>query len=274
MSKRLRIGIVGCGAIGSSVAIAIKEGLHPQLVLSYLYDINYSKTQALIKKLRLPNKFICHCLEQLVEGSDIVVEATHAKASFNITKKTLAKGKDILVMSVGGILQHIKKLEQLAQKKSAHIYIPSGAIAGVDALKAARLGKIYSVTLTTIKPPTSFDSVEYIRDRKINLRKIKKDTIIFSGNAKEAIRLFPQNVNVAGVLSLAGVSQEKTKVKIIASPKAKNNIHEIRISSQAGEILTRTQNLLHPENPKTSFLAVLSAQEVLRQLASCIRVGT
>lgn len=104
--------------------------------------------------------------------------------------------------------------------------------------------------------------------------KIKKDTLLFFGNAKEAINFFPQNINVAGLLSIAGIGQNKTKVKIIASPKTKKNIHEVYIESKAARIFTRTENILHPDNPKTSYLAVLSAIATLKQILEPVKIGT
>jgi aspartate dehydrogenase len=98
--------------------------------------------------------------------------------------------------------------------------------------------------------------------------------VLFSGKAKEAVKFFPQNINVAAVLSLAGIGSSKTKVKIIASSKVKRNIHEIEIESEAGRVFTRTENLIHPDNPKTSFLAVLSAASLLKQILSPLRIGT
>lgn len=128
--------------------------------------------------------------------------------------------------------------------------------------------------MTTRKNPVSFKGVKYIESRGIKLERIKKDRVLFCGPAKEAVKYFPQNINVAAVLSIAGLGRGKTLVKIIASPKIKKNIHEIKIESGAGNITTRTENVLHPKNPKTSFLAVLSAMETLRQILEPVRVGT
>ena len=162
----------------------------------------------------------------------------------------------------------------MAGKNRCRVFIPSGAIAGIDGLKASRGVTVRKVTLTTRKHPRSFAGVRYIQDKKIDLGSITKDTVLFSGSAGEATVLFPQNVNVAGVLSLAGIGADKTEVRIIASPDTRNNIHEIEIESSAGKIFTRTENVLHPENPKTSYLAVLSAAAALRQIVEPVRIGT
>jgi len=141
-------------------------------------------------------------------------------------------------------------------------------------LKAAKAGGIKKVMLTTRKNPASFRGVEFIRKQKIDLDKIRKDKILFSGPAYEAVKLFPQNINVAGILSLAGIGADRTFIRIIASPLVSRNVHEIEIESEAGRIFTRTENVLHPSNPKTSYLAVLSAEAALAQILESSRIGT
>jgi len=177
-------------------------------------------------------------------------------------------------MSVGGIVSHFRKLSSLAKKYNAKVYIPSGAISGIDALKAAKIGKIKKVILTTTKNPLSFKGVGYVEEKRIDLKRIKKDTVLFSGTAKDAVKYFPQNINVAAILSIAGLGEDKTEVKIIASPEINKNIHEIEIESEAARIFTRTENILHPDNPKTSYLAVLSAVATLKQILEPVRIGT
>jgi len=179
-----------------------------------------------------------------------------------------------MIMSVGGIIKHYKELEVLAEEKKARIFIPSGAICGIDGLKAARLGKINKVTLTTKKHPKAFLGVPYLLKKKIRLDNIDKDTVLFEGDALQATKAFPQNINVAATLSIAGIGPELTTVRIVASPTINRNIHEIEIESEVGKIITRTENVIHPDNPKTSYLAVLSAIATLKQILGPIKIGT
>jgi aspartate dehydrogenase len=213
-------------------------------------------------------------LERLLRMSDLVIECASAKASYRIARQALKAGKNIMVMSVGGLVGHDQELAKLALRYRSRVYVPSGAIAGIDALKAAHMGRLNRVTLTTRKPPKSFKGVAYVEQRDLHLEKITKDTVLFRGPAEEAVKYFPQNINVAAVLSLAGFGAKRTQVIIIASPTAKGNVHEITIESAAGKVTTRTENVLHPDNPKTSFLAVLSAAATLRQILSPVQVGT
>lgn len=274
MSKRLKIGIVGCGAIGSSLAKFITKGLSRQAQISALYDINPLKNKRLSKSVSKNKGLAVKSLEALIAGSGLIIEAASAASSWEIARRALSKGRDVMIMSTGGVAGRLKELSALAKKNNAKVYIPSGAISGVDALKAAKLGRIKNVTLTTRKSPESFKGVKYLEERRINLANMQKETLLFYGPAKEAVRYFPQNINVAAVLSLAGIGQDKTMVKLIASPEVKRNIHEIKIESASGDITTRTENILHPDNPKTSFLAVLSAMETLRQILEPVRIGT
>jgi aspartate dehydrogenase len=210
----------------------------------------------------------------LIRRSDLVIEAAQASVSAEIASRVIKAKRDIMIMSVGGIVANFSRLSRLADSNNQRIYIPSGAIAGVDALKAAAMGKIKKVVLTTRKNPKSFTGVKYVADKKIDLKKIKEDTVIFSGSARQAMKFFPQNINVAGVLSIVGIGSEQTMVRIIASPKTTRNIHEIQIEAEAGNVFTRTENLLHPDNPKTSYMAVLSALATLKQVLYSVRVGT
>ncbi|MDD2679847.1 MAG: aspartate dehydrogenase [Candidatus Omnitrophica bacterium] len=271
---KLKIGIVGCGAIGSSLARVIVKDFSRQARLSALFDIDKEKARRLSQKLFRTPAVAADNLKQLLRGSGLIIEAASAKVSWDIAKRALTMGRDVMIMSVGGVAIRLAQLTALAENKRAKVYIPSGALCGIDGLKAANMGRIRKVTLTTVKNPASFKGVKYIEAKGINLSKVKKDTVLFFGKAAEAVKYFPQNINVAAVLSLAGVGVNKTRVRIIASPKVTRNIHEVRVESIAGNITTRTENILHPDNPKTSYLAVLSAVAMLKQILGPVKIGT
>ncbi len=272
MAKKLKIGIVGCGAIGSSLAKFITQDFKRKARLVALYDLDAQK--ALRLSALAGGCLVARDLAHLIEKSELVIEAASKDHSFAIARQALAGGCDCMIMSVGGIIDKVKTLEALADKHGAKVFIPSGAISGIDGLKSARMGEIKKVTLTTIKNPLAFRGVEYVRRKRIKLEGLKRELTLFSGSARQAVRFFPQNINVAAILSLAGLGPDKTKIRIVASPGAKTNTHEIEILSEAGIIRTRTENVLHPDNPKTSFLAVLSAIAVLKQMLEPIRIGT
>lgn len=273
MPKLLKIGIVGCGAIGSSLAQAIVSDFSDKAELVSLYDITIENSYKLANKFS-NQKLVALNLEDLMNRVDLVIEAAKVESAFEIAKKTISLGKDIMIMSVGGIIEHAEELGALAQEKGASVFIPSGAVCGIDGLKAAATSKICRVTLTTKKPPRAFVGVPYVLKRKIRLDNINEDTVIFEGNALTAVRAFPQNINVAAILSIAGVGPENTLVRIVVSPNITKNTHEIEIESDAGKIFIRAENVIHPDNPKTSFLAVLSAIATLRQILEPVKIGT
>lgn len=273
MSKLLKLGIIGCGAIGSSLAKIITEDFSDKVELLSLYDINIEKAYKLANTFN-NQKLVALNFDDLINKVDLVIEATKAESAFEIAKKAIALSRDIMIMSVGGIIEHYKELQALAEEKNARIFIPSGAVCGIDGLKAASQCKINKVTLTTKKPPKAFFGNPYVLRRKIRLDNIDKDTILFEGDALTAIRAFPQNINVAATISIAGIGIEDTIVRIVASPRTYRNIHEIEIESEAGRIRTCIENVVHPDNPKTSYLAVLSAVATLKQILEPIKIGT
>jgi len=270
---KLKIGIAGCGAIGSSLAKEIAVNLGDYAALSALYDINEDKSRLLSIKLVKNQKLKVGNLRDLIVNSDLVIEASSAKASWQIAKESLSMGRKVMVMSVGGIVGHLEEVISLCLKKKTQAFFPSGAISGIDALKAAKIAGLKKVVLTTTKNPGAFKGVVYV-EKKYNLSGLKKRKVLFSGSAARAVKYFPQNINVAAVLGLAGMGINKTKVNIIADPAVSKNIHEILIESKSAKISTRTENVLHPENPKTSYLAVLSAIATLRQILQPVKIGT
>jgi len=176
-------------------------------------------------------------------------------------------------MSVGGLLGNEKLLDS-ARLKGVKVYIPSGAICGIDGLKAASIGRIDTVVLTTRKPPRGLEGAPYLKEKNIDIGRIKEETVIFEGTASEAMAGFPKNINVSAVLSLAGIGASKTLVRIVTSPDYKGNTHEVEVSGEFGRIITKSENLPSKTNPKTSALAVMSAIAALEGALSSVRIGT
>ena len=131
-----------------------------------------------------------------------------------------------------------------------------------------------SLTLVTTKHPRSLKGAKFFETSNINLDSIKKQTTVFEGNAAEAVKLFPANINVSVALSLAGFGLDKTIVTIIADPSLKINIHEIVVDGEFGHMISRTENVPSPVNPKTSYLAALSAVATFKRIIDPIKIGT
>lgn len=270
--KRVKIGIVGCGAIGSRIAKSIKDDFKNEALLTGLYDIDFTKADALAYAINLRN-IVKASLNELIKNCDFMVEAVNARQTKDIIREALRLKKNVLAMSVGKLLG-AAELFKLAQKNHCMVLLPSGAISGLDAVKAAGLAGISSVTLTTRKPPLGFSQSSYIAKKNIDLENIRSETIIFEGNVMRAVKLFPQNINVAATLALACGAPKKMRIRIIASPHSKTNSHEIEVIGDFGRMVSRTENVVCPDNPKTSYLAVLSAIQTLKQFFNVVKIGT
>lgn len=212
-------------------------------------------------------------LETLARCSDLLIEAASGKAAANLLPVLTRHRRAALILSTGGLLRRPDRLRALA-RKGIPLYLPSGALAGLDGIKAAAAGRLRSVTLTTRKPPRSLAGAPGILRRKIRLEKLRKPTVVFQGSARQAAKEYPQNINVAATLALAGVGAARTRVKIIADPGIRTNIHEVEAAGDFGRLTARTENRPSPANPKSSWLAVHSAVATLRQILNPLKVGT
>ena len=271
MSK-LKVGIVGCGTIGSGVAQAIDRDFRDKANVVALCDIEKYKACSLAESLDSKPEIID--VDSLIAESNLVVEAASTEVSASLTRKVLTAGKEIMVMSVGGLLKESEELFDLARRIKRHIYLPSGALSGIDGLKAACVGKVNKVTLTTRKPPASLKGAPYIREKNVPLDDIKEEKVIFEGKVEEAIKGFPENINVSSLISLAGIGAKDTMIRIITSPDYKANIHELEIEGDFGRMYLRSENLPSPQNPKTSYLAILSAIARLKDILDYVKIGT
>lgn len=271
-AENLKIGIIGCGAIGSGVARAVHSGLHPRAILSAVYDSDPAKARRLSETLSDPS-FAVDSLGELLSCSDLVVEAVNSPTTHELLLTILHHKKHLLVMSVGQIFLHPEILDA-ANTAGVSLLIPSGAVAGIDALKAAAQAGIEEIILTTYKPPQGLAGAPFIRANNIVLENITEETVLFDGNAAGAVEAFPQNINVAATLALATGCHDKLRIRIVTSPQLTHNRHEVTAKGPFGEITTITKNIPSPENPKTSYLAVLSGLVMLKSFCNTIQIGT
>jgi aspartate dehydrogenase len=269
--KTLKIGIVGCGAIGRSLSRLLDETPERGFEVVAFSDVDLSKAETL--RLELKRGQVVS-LEKLVELSDLVVEAASAKAAFEVIKAALKKKKDVLIMSIGGVLGKEKELFEISQSSGANVYFPSGAICGLDGIRALSLAGIDEITLKTLKPPAALKGADYIREQKIDLDVIKEEKVIFQGSASEAVRAFPQNINVVALLSLAARGEVVPQVRIVVSPGLKRNVHMIEVKSKAAHLKITCENVPSPDNPKTSYLAILAALATILKVKETVCLGT
>ena len=266
----MKISLVGTGSIGSMLAKAIEQMKDVEKL--YIMDRSIERAKALASSITKGVK--ADSLGDILTNVDLVIEAASQGAVKEMATLALEHGKDLMIMSVGALGDERlrDKIEELAKRNRCKVYMPSGAIAGIDGIKSASAGKIKEVNLITTKPPVALKGIEYLEG--VDLENIKKPTTLFKGPAREAVRLFPKSVNVAATLSLSGIGFDRTLVEIIVDPKATRITHKIIAKGDFGEVICEVNNVPSPVNPKTSYLAALSAISMIKRILSPIQIGT
>ena len=241
---RQKVGLIGCGAIGTVLAEAIGRKLVvcDELVV---FDIDPSKSQKLKDALKFPVTIAKSVDDLLTQKPKVVVEAASQQAAKEVVPKIVASGAEAVVMSTGALLDLDVDL--------SHVHVPSGAIGGLDALSSAALAGIDEVTLTSRKNPKAFGAHN------------KTEKVMYEGSAEEAAKKFPREMNVAATLALT-VKPAKVKVRVVSDPEVTRNTHEIHVKWRFGEMALKFANDPHPDNPHTSALAAWSAIKLLQTL--------
>ena len=274
----MNVGLIGCGSIGKTLAQAIVEGKSGDIRLVAVCDIDKIRAEQLKESLGLSYLHLTTEPDEIVARDDIelVIEAASQEVVRAFAEKILKAGRNMMIMSVGALRDNelLTRLERIAKEKKVKVFLPSGAICGLDGVKAASVEGISSAEITTTKNPKGLEGAPYLAENNIDLSGLTEPKVVYQGNAREAAKGFPKNINVAVALGLAGIGVDRTIVKIIADPGADRTQHEIKVKGEFGEMHTVVRNLVHPENPKTSYLAALSAIRTLRKLTEPIQVGT
>lgn len=267
----VRVGLVGCGTIGSQLARAIQRQYRHTARIVAINDSQPTHAVALQRQLR-PYPPICS-LPTLIRKSQLVLEAASASVCGEVVRRSLRAHRDVLVMSVGGLLGD-RSWQRIARRSRGRVYIPSGALAGLDGVKAMAVGTIDSVSLTTRKPPRALSASPYVQRKRLQLDRLKRPSVIFEGSPRDAVRAFPQNTNVAAALTLAcGASASRIRIRVVADPTIRANVHELKVSGDCGSVCCRIQS--RPStNPKTSEIAVRSAVATLGRIFDPVTIGT
>ncbi len=225
----------------------------------------------LSKKLEMADVSVVGSYQEIADSNiDLVIECANQELVGECARFFLSRGIDMVIMSVGAFVDSslFKEVSRLAMERNCKIHIPSGAVGGLDALRAARIERLDEVILTTRKPPRGLAGVE-----GLDLDGLSEPKLVYEGQALEAVKRFPKNVNVAAAISLAGVGPEKTLVRVVADPTIDRNIHEIYARGAFGSFEMRLSNHPSPQNPRTSYLACLSVVSVLQKVASSVQLG-
>lgn len=262
------IGIVGCGAIGKALVRAVESG-KLSLRVAGVTSRSESNAREFLSAFTQPPPYLS--LKDLLDSADMIVEAAGGAVVASLAERVFAAGKDLMVISVGALLDHPEVIEN-SRRTGCRLYVPSGAIAGLDGIKAAVVGAIDHVTHTTRKPPVGLEGAPYLVERGVSLAGLQQEKEIFSGSAREACRGFPANVNVTAAVSLAGIGPDQTRVKIIAVPGLARNCHDIDVEGEFGKLHVHIENV-PSENPKTGKLTALSIIRAVQDAADPVRIG-
>jgi len=257
-----KLALIGCGAIASEIVEAVNQSVIEAEITAFM-DLAPEKCRRL--QQLAPGALITRNIEELLETEpDLVVEAASQEAVRQYALRVVEAGVDLVVLSAGALLDRglLEKLDQEAGQRGVHVYVPTGALAGLDAVRALRRAGIQKLLLRTVKPPESLGV------------KVNEPRVLYRGPASEAVRLYPFNVNVAAALSLAAGME--AEVEIVADPGVERNTHIVIVESKASRLEIRVENVPSPRNPRTSLLAALSTIELLRRItrSSGVEVGS
>lgn len=282
MAERVtRVGIAGCGQAGGDVARALAAGAVPGAEVTALWARRREQAEALGASLGRPNGgrarragvLLADDLAGLAAECDLVVEALAPAAVPDAVRAAVARRRDVLVLSAGGLLERDDLVAEAA-RAGVRIHVPSGAIAGLDGVKGAAVGEVTSVLIETRKPPRGLAGAPYLEERGVDVLALTRETLLFDGAALDACRGFPSNVNVAAALSLAGVGPRRTRMRIYAVPGLARNTHDITVEGDFGLLRVHVENV-PTANPRTGRLTSQSVVATLRGLVSSgLRVGT
>lgn len=267
MTRTVAIG--GLGAIGLKLARALDGGIDGLRLIAVAAG-DQTKARANLQGFRIPPRLVS--LAELADA-DIVVEAVPAAVFDKIAGPAIEASRIFVPASVGALLPRMH-LVRRAQETGARIVVPTGALLGLDAVRAAAEGRVESVTIESRKPPRGLEGAPYLVQHGIDVSRIDAPQRVFEGNAFDAAAGFPANVNVAAALALAGIGPIRTRVEIWADPTITRNIHTIRVEAESARFTMTIENVPSPENPRTGQITALSMLACLRGLVATLKVGT
>jgi aspartate dehydrogenase len=272
----MRLAIVGTGAIGTHLLEAIAAGDAGPVEIVALADVPARSDVVAGLAARVGAAAETDGGDVLRHAPDVVLEAASPAVVRQHATGWLDGGADVIPMSVGALADpaFLGELTAAAVRSGRSVHVPTGAIAALDAVRAARIGGLDAVALRTTKPPRALRGAPWFETHPLDLDALTAPTVVFDGTASEAVVGFPANLNVVAALSLAGLGPDRTRVVLVADPTGERNVHEITASGAFGDLSVRVENRPTPGNPKTSLLAPLSALALLRRLSDPIRIGS
>ena len=266
----LRVGIGGLGTIGLPVAKWLDRGVEG-LTLTAVSAADRERARERVAELKTPVPVVG--LNELAEHADVVLESAPPERFLEIAEPAIRAGRVLVTLSVTSLLEHMDLIE-LARETGARIVVPTGAILGLDAVRAAALGEVRFVTMVTRKPPKGLKKAPFVIEQGIDLDALDAPMKLYQGSVAGAARKFPANVNVAVALALAGIGPDRTEYEIWADPGVSRNIHTIKVDSDTAAFEMTIAVVPMEENPATGQIVPLSVMETLRGLVTPFKAGT
>ncbi len=266
----LTVAVAGLGTIGLPLARRLDAGIEG-LRLVAVAGRDPAKTTAALAGFRTAPSVLA--AEALGEAADIVVDCAPGPQLAAIAAPALARGRIVVTVNAAALLDRLD-LVDAARAGGGRIIVPTGALLGLDAVRAAAEGAIASVTMITRKPPGGLVGAPYLVEHGIDVLAVREPTLVFAGSARAAAKGFPANVNVAAALSLAGIGPDRTQVEIWAEPGSTRNRHTIEVEADAARFTMSIEGVPSAENPRTGRLTPLSVIACLKGLVSSLRVGS
>jgi aspartate dehydrogenase len=275
MEHILRVALLGGGTIGRLILEhGRRHGLRGIEMVGVAGRGPTSRGAALAREFGL--RYAPDRAALLELHPQVVLEAASHEAVRESLVDFLGRGISVVVLSAGALADDAlrRDAEEAAEASGALMYVPSGGIGGLDALKTACLAGVDEASIQVAKPPAAWKGIRYVEEKRIALDRLEGPLTLFEGPAREGVPHFPQNVNIAAVLALGGIGLDRTVLKVVADPKLQLNTHTIRVRGRSGNFTVVLENVPAPENPKTSWLACYSAIAALKALGSRVRIGT
>ncbi len=266
----LKVGVCGLGAVGMPLARWLDSGV-PGLELSAISAGDLDRARQRVSDFKSAPAIVT--MDKLPEMSDIVVECAPPEIFAALCEATLRAGKMFMPLSITSLLPRMDLVE-LAQECDARIVVPTGAIVGLDAVRAASYGTIYSVVMKTRKPPKSLRDAKFVVEQGYDLDALTEPMMLYSGTVAEAAAMFPSNVNIAVALAFAGIGPEKTLYEIWADPGVDRNSHTVAVDADSTRFEISIAGVPTVETPGTGKLTPLSVMATLEGLVTPFRVGT
>ena len=267
-----RVAIVGCGAIGSAVITLLRDDATLRVTQVIVPSASIGKVAAVCERFA-PFARVLSALDLSAgEAPDLLAEcAGHAAVAEHVLP-ALQAGVPAIVASIGALhgSDGLLSLEAAAKRGGTQVSLVSGAIGGIDALAAARIGGLSSVVYIGRKPPQGWHGTP--AEGQCDLSALKEAHTIFEGSARDAARLYPKNANVAATVSFAGLGLDRTQATLIADPSVQRNVHRVVAEGAFGRLDLTLEGEPLAANPKTSALTVYSMVRAIHNACHVVRI--